>query len=110
MRKWLAVATRPDVVRRALGYAVVVGAILISINHGDALLRGEIGEARLLKLMLTVMVPYCVSTSSSVVRSLPRAQMCGNRSASCDSARLTPAASPPVTISALFSPKAFFTS
>ncbi len=66
MKEWLGVATRRDVVSRALGYAIVVGAILISINHGDALVRGELGEARLLKMALTLMVPYCVSTSSSV--------------------------------------------
>jgi hypothetical protein len=66
VKEWLGVATRRDVVRRALAYAVVVGAILISINHGDALWRGELGEGRLLKMLLTVMVPYCVSTSSSV--------------------------------------------
>lgn len=66
MKEWLGVATRGDVVRRALVYAVVVGAILIAINHGDALVRGELGEGRLLKMLLTVMVPYCVSTSSSV--------------------------------------------
>ena len=66
MRDWLGVATRPDVMRRALGYAVVVGAILISINHADALLRGELSPGRLLKMLLTAMVPYCVSTSSSV--------------------------------------------
>jgi hypothetical protein len=66
VKDWLGVATRRDVVRRALGYAVVVGAILITINHGDALVRGELGEGRLLKMLLTVMVPYCVSTSSSV--------------------------------------------
>ena len=66
MREWLGVATRRDVMRRALGYAVVVGAILISINHGDALLRGELDRDRLLKMVLTVMVPFCVSTSSSV--------------------------------------------
>jgi hypothetical protein len=66
VKDWLGVAARRDVVRRALAYAVVVGAILISINHGDALVRGELGEGRLLKMLLTVMVPYCVSTSSSV--------------------------------------------
>ena len=53
-------------VRRALTYAVVVGAILIAINHGDALLRGEIDGARLAKMGLTVLVPYLVSTLSSV--------------------------------------------
>ena len=63
---WLALAGSPAVVRRALGYAVVVGAILISINHGDALLRGEVDRARLTKMALTLLVPYCVSTLSSV--------------------------------------------
>jgi hypothetical protein len=53
-------------VRRALGYAVVVGSVLIGINHGDALLRGELGRVRLLKMGLTLLVPYVVSTLSSV--------------------------------------------
>ena len=59
-------ALAASVVRRALGYAVVVGAILIGINHGDALLRGEWSATRLFKMGLTVLVPYCVSTLSSV--------------------------------------------
>ncbi len=62
----LAIAFRPDVFKRALGYAVVVGAILIAINHGDAILSGEISRGRLLKMLLTICVPYCVSTASSV--------------------------------------------
>ena len=63
---FLAVASRPTIVRRALGYAVVVGALLIAINHGDALLAGEISTGRSLKMLLTILVPYCVSTASSV--------------------------------------------
>ena len=59
-------ALAPSVVRRALGYALVVGALLIAINHGDALIRGEWTTDRLLKMGLTVLVPYCVSTLSSV--------------------------------------------
>ena len=61
-------------VRRALIYAVVVGGILIAINHGDAILAGEVSGARLLKMGLTAMVPYAVSTLSSVgaLRSLER--------------------------------------
>lgn len=52
---------------RALKYAVVVGAILIAINHGDAILAGErLGADRLLKMILTALVPYMVSTLSSV--------------------------------------------
>jgi hypothetical protein len=59
-------ALSPRVVRRALLYALIVGAILIAINHGDALLAGELGPSRLLKMGLTVLVPYVVSTLSSV--------------------------------------------
>lgn len=66
MKAWLQLALRPSVVRRALRYAVIVGLILITINHGDALLRGEWSAGRLLKMALTVMVPYLVSTLSSV--------------------------------------------
>ena len=55
------------VVRRALGFAAVVGSILIGINHGDALLAGELSPGRLLRMGLTVVVPYAVSTLSSVM-------------------------------------------
>lgn len=63
---WLALALSRGVVRRALVMAVIVGALLIAINHGDALLRGDLDGARLLKIGLTLLVPYCVSTVSSV--------------------------------------------
>ena len=66
MRSFWSLATAPAVVRRALGYAVVVGAILIAINHADALARGDVDAVRWLKMGLTVLVPYCVSTLSSV--------------------------------------------
>jgi hypothetical protein len=65
-RSWVSLATSRDVVRRALLMAAVVGALLISINHGDALLRGDLDARRLFKMALTLLVPYCVSTYSSV--------------------------------------------
>lgn len=63
---WHSVATRRTVVHRALTYAVVVGAVLITINHGDAILRGEVDGSRLARMVLTMFVPYVVSTLSSV--------------------------------------------
>lgn len=63
---FFAVAVQPTVMRRALGYALVVGSILVAINHGDALVAGEASLEILLKIALTVCVPYCVSTASSV--------------------------------------------
>ena len=43
-----------------------LGTILVAINHGDAIVRGDLSMGRLLRIALTVMVPYCVSTYSSV--------------------------------------------
>lgn len=54
------------VVRRALLMALLVGPILILINHGDSILQGGIGPVRALKMALTMAVPYLVSTYSSV--------------------------------------------
>ena len=59
-------ASRHDVVVRALKTALLVGSILIAVNHGDALLRGDIDFVRLLKMLVTMAVPYCVSTFASV--------------------------------------------
>lgn len=66
MRSWLDMATERSVVRRALGVAAVVGTVLVVVNHGDALLRGEISTGRVFRILLTMFVPYCVSTYSSV--------------------------------------------
>ncbi len=63
---FLRLAGRSDVVVRALRTALLVGAILIAINHGDALLSGDVGPVQLGKMALTVLVPYCVSTYASV--------------------------------------------
>jgi hypothetical protein len=66
VRTWMQMAADPRTVRRALVTAVVVGAVLISINHGPAILAGEVTFGRALQMGLTVLVPYVVSTVSSV--------------------------------------------
>ncbi len=66
MNEWVQVASSKSVVKRALAYAMVVGAVLIAINHGDALIRGELNATRVIKMGLTITVPYLVSTFSSV--------------------------------------------
>lgn len=43
MRAWLRIAREPAVVRRAVRIALV-GALLILINHGDALMYGAISK------------------------------------------------------------------
>jgi hypothetical protein len=66
MREWIALATRPSVVKRSLKYAVIVGLVLILINHSDAILSRKVTFSRFLRMLLTVLVPYTVSTLSSV--------------------------------------------
>jgi len=66
MKEWFRLAFQPSVVKRALKYAMVVGFILIVINHGGAILSGHVTRGGLLPMLLTVMVPYVVSTMSSV--------------------------------------------
>ncbi len=66
MNEWLGLAVEGAVVRRALACAVVVGSVLITINHGDAIVAGEVSLGRFFRMGLTVLVPYCVSTYSSV--------------------------------------------
>ena len=64
--KYFTLATSPSIVRRAIKYSIVVGTILIFINHGDSLLKGDIDKLKVIKIILTYSVPYIVSTLSSV--------------------------------------------
>lgn len=66
MRAWLAIALQRSVTTRALKVALLVGCILALINHGDRLLSGEVTPTEWLKIGLTFLVPYCVSTFASV--------------------------------------------
>ena len=70
--------TRP-IMKRAVITALLVGAILIAINHGDAILRGQMNADRWLKDALTVLVPYLVSTVSSASTLMSVRQEKGNR-------------------------------
>ena len=66
MSSWFQVAREQTVVRRAVRISLIVGTLLVLINHGDALIRGEFGLVRISKMLLTYLVPYCVSTYASV--------------------------------------------
>jgi hypothetical protein len=65
MAAWLEIACERSTVRRGLKFAVIVGAVLITINHGDAIIAGDVDRTRLIKMVLTVLVPYMVSTFST---------------------------------------------
>jgi hypothetical protein len=63
---WLATAGRPEIVRRALRVAALVGTILVAINYTDRLIAGTLSPIDWLKMGLTYLVPYCVSTFTAV--------------------------------------------
>ncbi|MFT5580707.1 MAG: hypothetical protein ACI9WS_003475 [Paraglaciecola psychrophila] len=63
---FLSTALTGQVVQPALRIALLVGSVLVLINHGSALLAGQLDSARLLQIALTYCVPYCVSTYSAV--------------------------------------------
>ena len=66
MNASLEIALSAEVVRRSLAYGVVVGGVLIAINHGDVLLAGDFSRVQWLKVLLTPLVPYLVCTFSCV--------------------------------------------
>lgn len=66
VREWLRLATLPSTVRRSVRYALVVGILLVGINHGSAILRRALGFERLIQIALTMLFPYLVSTFASV--------------------------------------------
>jgi class 3 adenylate cyclase len=63
---WARIATDWIVVRQALATALVVGAILTLVNHGDVLATG-LAVDHVWQIGLTFLVPYLVSTTSSIL-------------------------------------------
>ena len=63
---WVRLAAHPATVRRAFITAIIVSLVLIAINHGSAVMSGQLTRARCIQICLTVLVPYIVSTVSSV--------------------------------------------
>jgi len=72
MHEWIRIALQKSTFLRALKCAVVVGPILIGINHGGAILEGRISAESIISMALTVMVPFCVSTVSTVGAALEK--------------------------------------
>lgn len=82
MKYWLKIALCKDTRNSSFRIAIFVGTVLASINYGDKFLEPDnlmhgtpslqnlacigLGMKELLKIALTYLVPYCVSTYSSV--------------------------------------------
>ena len=65
-RSSLSLALEPSIVKRGFGYSIVVGTCLVLINQGDVIAQGGLTTGHALKIGLTYMVPYLVSTFASV--------------------------------------------
>lgn len=66
MTEWFEVAGQKAIVQRSLRIALIVGSLLTLINHYDVLFGEPLTTTRLVKILLTYCVPYCVSTFASV--------------------------------------------
>ena len=64
--KFLDLALSKTVAIPALKISLLVGTVLALINHGSSFLEMDLGAERLTQIALTYLVPYCVSTYSSV--------------------------------------------
>lgn len=66
MKQHLKIARQSEVIKTATRFALIVGPVLIMINHGDAIIDGSMHAKTWLKAGLTMIVPYVVSTLSSI--------------------------------------------
>lgn len=61
VKAYLQCLLNPKFVPTALRVAVVVGSLLFLINHGAALLRGEMNRERWTAVGLSYVMPYLVN-------------------------------------------------
>ena len=64
-KTFVSLAVSDGTPRKAFLTACVVGTVLMLINHGDVIVRGEFPS--LIKISLTYCVPFCVTTWGSVL-------------------------------------------
>lgn len=73
LRKWsrflhtiIASSLERDTIVRSLKTALVIGTLLGLINHGQALVSGHFTWSDLVPLLVTYLVPFCVTTYGQV--------------------------------------------
>ena len=66
MKSWLACAFQRDIFICSLKMALLVGTLLVFINHGAVFLSDSITSTELRHILLTYLVPYCVATYTGV--------------------------------------------
>jgi len=66
IQRWFRAACRPEIVQRSIRVALIVGTILVAVNYTDRWMKGTLVPIDYLKMLVTYLVPYCVSTYASV--------------------------------------------
>ncbi|MGJ8527590.1 hypothetical protein [Maritalea sp.] len=67
MTEFITISMRPIVVRRAIIIALIVGTIIAIINYYDKMMGASLSAGDVMKIGATFLVPYAVSTMSSVM-------------------------------------------
>src|SRR5262249_36840227 len=65
----LALLCTPQVLGKALLAGVLVGSLLVSLHHGDAILTGQITGRAALKALLTPLIPFNVTLLGAFLNS-----------------------------------------
>lgn len=65
MTRLILMALRPSIVTSSVRIALVVGSLLVLINHGPSLLSGHLYLGQLWQIALTYLVPYLVASYSA---------------------------------------------
>ena len=58
-----------QVLGKACLAAVLVGSLLVSVHHGDAIFTGHITSRVMLKVLLTPLIPFCVTLLGALLNS-----------------------------------------
>ena len=66
MKSWFQIAFQPRVYKRAMKTSLLVGTLLTIINQSSQIIDHGFLPEICIKIFLTYMVPYCVSTYASV--------------------------------------------
>jgi len=59
-------ASSRKIILPSLKVALIVGTLLVLINHANAILEMGLNGERVFQIILTYCIPYCVSTYSAV--------------------------------------------
>lgn len=66
VKSHLTVVFSKEVMITAFRIAIVVGTILAVINHGPRIYHNTLSQENIYQILITYLVPYCVSTYSSL--------------------------------------------